>query len=173
MRADSEVLTDVVHELHWVDRITADGIGASLRDGIVTLVGHVPSYAEKVAAVEAVAHVRGVQAVIQELEVRPTTAGEVSDAELATRAVHALEWNAVVPKGVITVQVEQGQITLAGAVRHEFQSGAAERALRDLAGLRGLTNDIVVSPPSTPQAIAKAKIEEAATRRGNLRTTVP
>lgn len=174
MRSDSEVLGDVVRELHWDPRVTADGIGASVRDGIVTLVGHVPSYAEKRAAEEVVTRVAGVRAVVQDVEVRLPTEVEVTDSELASRAASALEWNVFVPKGAIGLHVERGKITLTGAVGHEFQRLAAERALRDLAALRGLVNDVVVSPgAASPREAVQAEINNVLTRRGDFRETVP
>jgi osmotically-inducible protein OsmY len=173
MRTDTEVLSDVTQELHWDPMITADGIGASVRDGIVTLVGHVPSYPVKIAAERAAARVNGVRAVVVDLEVRLPTTVEMSDAELAARAARALEWHALVRRSGITIQVEHSWITLTGHVARDFQRAAAERAVNELGGLRGLTNSIVVSAPTTPRAVAEKKIEDALTRRGDFRETVP
>lgn len=174
MRSDSEVLSDVVRELHWDPAVTADGIGATVRDGIVTLVGHVPSYAEKQAAEEIVTRVTGVRAVVQDLEVRLPTMVEISDGELASRAATALEWNVFVPKPDIGIHVEGGRITLTGAVRYEFQRSTAERVLRELAGVRALVNNVVVSPgTASPRQAVEAEIDNALTRRGDFRETVP
>ena len=173
MRTDTEVLNDVTRELHWDPMVTADGIGASVRDGIVTLVGHVPNFPVKIAAERAAARVTGVRAVVVDLEVRLPTSVEMTDAELASRAARALEWHTLVPRSGVTLRVERGWITLTGHVARDFQRAAAERAVNELAGLRGLTNSIVVSTPTTPRAVAEGKIEDALTRRGDFRETVP
>ena len=83
-------------------------IGVSVKDGIVTLSGHVSSYAEKYAAEQAAKRVLGVKAVANELEVKLPGSSELTDEDIAAAAANALKWNLLVPADKIKVTVEQG-----------------------------------------------------------------
>ena len=103
-----------VAELLWDPAITHQGINVTVKDGVVTLRGIVPSYAEKVAAERAAGQVAGVRAVAEEIEVRLPTAFELTDQALAARAANALDWAAPVPHGNVKPRVERGWITPRG-----------------------------------------------------------
>ena len=61
MKSDAEIGDDVINELYWDPQVTEpEAIGVAVRDGAVTLTGHVPSYAEKLAAARAAERVYGV-----------------------------------------------------------------------------------------------------------------
>ena len=80
-----------------------------------------------------------------------------SDAEIAEAAAHALNWSVAVPHAVKAV-VKEGWLTLHGAVTWRYERAAAERAIRDLQGVRGFTNLITVE--QQPVAIdIKATLE--------------
>ena len=71
VKSDAEIRDDVIDELRWDPQISdADAIGVAVQDGAVTLTGHVPSYAEKLAAARAVERVYGVKAVANDLTVK-------------------------------------------------------------------------------------------------------
>ena len=70
---DAGVQHDVREELKWEPNVDEENISASVKDGIVTLTGHVPSYAQKLAAELAVMRVYGVKAVANAIGVRPPT----------------------------------------------------------------------------------------------------
>jgi osmotically-inducible protein OsmY len=158
MKTDNELRRDVEHELEWEPSVDERRIGVSVQDGIVTLTGEVSSYAERWKAERAVERVAGVKAIVNELQVH--TPNEQSDVDLAKAAVEALKWNIMVPSDRIKVKVSRGWLTLAGEVDWHYQKGAAERAVRDLPGLKGVTNLIAVRPHVEPNDI-KRKIEEA------------
>lgn len=44
MNNDHQLKTDVLAELAWEPRISADHIGVTAKDGVVTLTGHVDSF---------------------------------------------------------------------------------------------------------------------------------
>ncbi len=159
MLSDSEVLEEVLEELRWDPIVAAVGIQVTIRDGIVTLRGEVPSFAAKVAAEEDAARVPGVRAVQQELLVREPSRSSVLDAEIAANAVEALQRNVFVPAGSIVVHVECGKITLSGRVNNEFERSAAERALRHIPGVQELTALVVVSPELVPKTPGRHSAE--------------
>lgn len=168
MKTDADLERDVLAELRWEPSVSEKGIGVTAKDGVVTLHGSVPSYAEKYAALVAAERVRGVRAIAQELEIRLPSGHEKSDQALAEAAATALEWDSFVPKGKLTVAVDNAWITLNGDVSYVYQRNAAERAIRNLLGVQGITNLIAVSPPVPTARGVKSEIEAALKRHAEL-----
>jgi osmotically-inducible protein OsmY len=153
---DLELKRAVESELNFEPSINAAEIGVAVKDGVVTLTGRVPSYWEKVAAERAAARVAGVKAVANELEVRLPGSSERTDEDIARAAVDALKWNVLVPEDRIKVKVSKGWVTLEGSVDWQYQKSAAEKAVRRLLGVVGVSNLIEVKP-----AISKAEVKSA------------
>ena len=160
---DEQIQRNVLAELKWDARLQPNEIGVIVKDGIVTLTGWVDSYAKKWAAEEAAHRVRGVKAVANDIEVRLPVSGERTDADIAAAAVRALEWDAFVPVEKLDVTVSKGWVTLRGELEWQFQKEDAERVVRRLSGVKGVTNLIVVKPRVTPSEL-KQKIEQALIR---------
>ncbi|TNH21835.1 BON domain-containing protein [Micromonospora orduensis] len=164
-RSDEQIQRDVLAELKWDARVQPNEIGVSAKDGVVTLTGWVDSFVKKWAAEQAAHRVRGVKAVANDIEVRLPTAAERTDPDLAAAATRALEWDALVPSQNIHVTVTRGWVTLSGEVEWEYQRRAAERAVRRLSGVRGVTNQISLRPRTRVDlAEARRRIEEALVR---------
>ena len=162
-RTDEQIQRDVLAELKWEPNVQPNEIGVAVKDGVVTLTGWVDSYAKRWAAEEAAHRVRGVKAVANDIEVRLPSSAERTDADLAAAAVRALEWDALVPIEKVDVTVSKGWITLRGEVEWQYQKQDAERVVRRLSGVRGVTNLLVVKPRVSP-ADLKEKIEQALVR---------
>lgn len=137
MRIDTELEADVEAELLWDPRVDADGLLVSVRDGIVSLGGHVASYAEKWAAETAAKTISGVRALVNEPEVRPKTLH--SDREIAAAALKALKASVIVPVDTIQVVVSDGWITLDGQVLSRHQRDCAEETCAICGGSREST----------------------------------
>ncbi|MEV6283784.1 BON domain-containing protein [Kribbella sp. NPDC051770] len=164
-RRDDEIQQEVFAELAWDARVQPHEIGVSVRDGIVTLTGWVDSYVKKWAAEQAAHRVRGVVAVANDLEIQLPTSDERTDADIAAAALQALEWDAGTPVQKPKVTVAKGWVTLSGEVEWQFQKADAERVVRRLAGVRGVTNLIQVKPRVKPSpGVLKTKIEDALVR---------
>jgi osmotically-inducible protein OsmY len=163
MKTDSEMQRDVLDELAWEPTVDPAHVGVAVKDGIVTLSGHVRSYAEKLAAEDASKRVYGVKAVVNELEIKLPGSGKRTDEDIAAAALSALKSNVLVPSDKIKVMVSKGWVKLEGQVEWQYEKDAAERAVRYLTGVLGLTNAITVKPRVTPTEV-KAKIEEALKR---------
>ena len=164
---DSELQEDVLRELAWDPTVDAAHVGVVVKNGVVTLSGHVSSYAEKWAAEEAAKRVYGVRAVANELDVKLPGSSQRTDEDIAADAVSALKSNVSVPDDQVKVTVSEGWVTLEGEVQWQYQKEAAENAVRYLQGVRGVTNLIRVKPRVSPDAL-KAKIEEALKRSAEL-----
>jgi osmotically-inducible protein OsmY len=164
-RTDQELQQDVLAELKWDAQIQPNEIGVSVKDGVVTLTGWVDSYLKKWSAEEAAHKVAGVKAVANDIEIK--LANERRDPDIAEAAVHALEWDAFVPSGKVQVTVSKGWVTLKGEVEWQYQKQDAERVVRRLTGVKGVTNLITVKPRVIPSELRK-KIEDALVRNAEL-----
>ncbi|SCG58026.1 BON domain-containing protein [Micromonospora inositola] len=150
VRTDPEIQRDVLDELDWDAQTQPTEIGVTVSAGVVTLTGWVDSYARRWAAERCAHRVRGVRAVASEIEVRLPGTDERTDAEIAIAAGRALEWDSFVPAERLDVTVANGWVMLRGEVEFGFQRRTAERELRRLRGVRGLTNLVEVRPTSPP-----------------------
>jgi osmotically-inducible protein OsmY len=167
MKTNIQLQQDVLDELQFEPTVDPVEIGINASDGIVTLAGKVKSYAEKWSAVRAAQRVGGVRALVDEITVELTSPYQRSDADIARAVVDALNWDVLVPEERITVHVEDGWIILKGTVDYKHQQAGVERAVRNLAGVKGITNHIKVRPIITPSAV-KTKIEDAMRRAAEL-----
>jgi osmotically-inducible protein OsmY len=162
-RTDDDIQRDVLAELEWDARVSPNELGVVVRDGVVTLTGTVNSYVKQWAAGDAALRVRGVQAVANQVEVRLEPTSERSDDSMAADAVRALEGDAVLARGKLKVKLAKGWLTLSGEVEWYYQKLDAERVVRRLRGVKGVTNLIVVRPAVNSLDI-KAEIERALVR---------
>lgn len=160
---DLEIKRTVESELSWEPSVDAAQIGVAVKDGIVTLSGRIPSYWEKVAAERAAARVSGVKAVVNELEVRLPGSSERTDEDVARAALDSLKWSVLIPHDRIKVKVSKGWVTLEGAVDWQYQKSAAEKAVRKLYGVVGVTN-LIDLKPKVNKAEVKNSIEAALKR---------
>ena len=146
MSHDSDLKQAVLAELNWAPNVTAAHIGVTASDGIVTLSGHVDNFSSKYSAEAAAGRVKGVKAVVEELEVRLPSMFKKHDDEIAAAALSRFAWATSVPDGAIKVKVEKGWVTLKGEVEWHFQAEFAVREVRDLTGVIGVTDEITVKP---------------------------
>jgi osmotically-inducible protein OsmY len=166
-RTDEQVQREVQAELKWDARLQPNEIGVIVKDGVVTLTGWVDSYTKRWAAEDAAHRVRGVRAVANDIEVRLPHSSERTDADVAAAAVRALEWDAFLTPDKVEVTVSKGWVTLRGEVEWQYQKEEAERVVRRLMGVKGVTNGILVKPRLTPSEL-KSKIEQALVRSAKL-----
>lgn len=163
---DKTLRLDIIDELDFEPSIESSGIAVAVVDGVVTLTGHVNSYAEKLAAERTVSRVKGVKAIAMELEVRLASSPKTSDEEIAKRCLDILKWN-VWTSETMKVKVEHGWVTLSGSVDWAYQRQAAERAVNRLSGVRGVSNLIAIKPVLNSSHI-REKIEKAFLRNAEL-----
>ena len=164
MKTDAELKTDVQAELTWDPAIKSTDIGVIVKEGVVTLTGHLETFAEKYAAERAVRRVKGVRAIAMEIDVKLAAAHKRSDSEIATAAEGALKWHALVPAEKVQVTVERGWVTLRGELEWDYQRRSVEKAIRPLLGVTGISNFITLKPQPVPGNLHK-RIEDALTRQ--------
>lgn len=164
---DSDLKRDVEKELEFDPALDATKISVVSAAGVITLTGAVGSYAEKSAAENIAKRVYGVKGVANDLEVVIDTAEYRDDAEIARSALNALNWNANLPKEKVKVIVSKGWVTLDGEVSWDYQRRAAADTVRNLRGVRGVTNDIAVRPGAAVGDVQQ-KIEAALKRSAEV-----
>ena len=157
----------VLDELAFEPSVNAAHIGVAVESGVVTLSGHVGSYAEKIATERVVQRLKGVRAIAQEIEVRYPESKKTADDEIAKRALHIISWDTTVPDDRVKIKVQNGWITLSGEVEWHYQRTAAEEAVRKLSGVVGVSNLVGVRPRVDGSDV-KIRIEEALRRNAEI-----
>lgn len=168
MKTDDELRADVEAELNWDPSVDNDGIVVSVKDGVVTLAGRVPAYTHRWAAERATKNVAGVRAIANDIEVKPSAAESRSDKDIAEAAAAALKSNVSVPAERIKVIVRDGWVTLEGQVEFWFQKDAAERAVRELWGVKGISNLIELGAPPVRTEDVTREIHRSFKRHADL-----
>lgn len=168
MRTDQELHRDVVAELNWQPALRDEEIGVAVKGGVVTLSGEVTTYARKFEAERAAESVHGAKAVAVDLNVKLPHSFVHSDTEIAHAALQALKWDVEVPDDKIKLRVEDGRILFEGKVDFQYQRLAAERAVRYLAGVKGVTSLITVEPRKVSTFNVSKKITEAFKRSAEV-----
>ncbi len=163
-KSDSDIKQYVLRELNWDTRVDETEVGVEVDRGTVTLTGTVTSWAKKMAAQEAAHRVIGVQDVANQVQVRwPGSPGR-TDTEVARAVRQSLEWDVFVPEERIQSTVSEGFVTLEGNVDYWSQREDAERSVRNLAGVRGVTNKIEIKPSMVNPTDVRRSIEGALER---------
>jgi len=161
---DHELAEHVAEELQYDPSIArASGVAVSAAAGIVRLEGKVDSFAQQLAIERAARRVAGVRGIINDLVVVPPRHQTRNDDQIAGAVAIVLAWTANLPDGISST-VSDGYVTLEGTVALRHQKHAAELAVRQLVGVRGVYNRLKVAPEEIVQDIEVA-IDSAIRRR--------
>ena len=176
MKNDAQIQTDVQNQLKWEPEMNAAQIGVAVNNGIVTLSGIVDTYPKKMTAERIAKNVIGVKAVALDIQVGISPVNRKSDTEIAEACVNALRWDSSVPDDKIKVRVENGTVSIDGAVEWGYQRLAAKNAIMKLTGVKGVNNMVVVKQkPSSidiKQRIRQSFITTAGHEADNIRLEV-
>ena len=167
MKTDAKIKLDVQDELSWEPSIDETKIGVAVDEGIVTLSGEVDSFSKKLAAEKAAKRVSGVKGVAEDIVVKYPSSIDKSDTDIAKAAVEALEWHSSVPDNAVIVKVENGWVYLTGEVKWSYQKYSASNAIKNLVGVRGVSNNIKLKQTVKP-VLVKDTIEEAFERSARI-----
>ena len=164
---DEELKIDVLSELEFDPSVEVSDIGVLVKNGTVTLNGYATSYGERFAAVRSAKRVAGVKAIADDIEVKLPGSSHRTDGDIAAAAIHQIDWNTTIPKGIAQVTVRDGWITLQGEFEWWHEKNATESAVLHLAGVKGVTNLITLKPTSVPVNV-EATIKAALMRSSLL-----
>ena len=168
VKSDSMLQRNILDELRWDPAVSETDVGVEVNDGVVTLSGTVESYAKKLAAERAVLRVDGIRALAEAVEIRFGSGGLASDTEIAGKVAERLQPDGSVPQNRIKVKVEDGRVTLTGAVDWRYQSLVAESGARQVHGVTKVKNEITISQPSVSAAEIRSGIERAFERNAQI-----
>ena len=143
---EAQLRQDIIDEFEFDPSFDGEHVGVAVDRDVVTLSGHVTSYAQKVAAIAAARRVKGVHAIAENIEVRYPFQSKTADDQIAQRASDILNWDVIVPSNSVDVLVQDGWITLTGDVDWYHERTAAEDDVRKLSGVVGVTNNIKIKP---------------------------
>ena len=166
MKTDAQLKKDVEAELEWEPAVNAAQVAVSVKDGVVTLGGHLDTFVQKYVAERAVRRVAGVRAIAQEIDVRLSREHQRSDADIAQAIENAFGWHTLVPAERIQVKVEKGWVTLTGTVGWDYQRRVAEQTVRPVKGVVGVTNRIGLQAMATPGDV-RDRIHRALARQAD------
>lgn len=165
--SDTDIQRNIIDELRWDPRVgLASEIGVAVKSGVATLSGKVDSFARKHAIIAAAERVAGVKAIAEELRVALPSSHKKADMEVAHAAANALQLDVEVPANRVKARVDDGWVWLEGEVEWQYQAMAAERAVRYLIGVRGVTNSLRVEGRPLGHEI-RLGIVEALKRHGD------
>ena len=165
-KTDTQIHHDVLEELKWDSRVDETEVGVEVdKGGVVTLTGTVASWAKRMAAEEAARRVIGVLDIANDIKIKVPGGLTRTDTEIAQAVRHALQWDVFVPDEQITSTVADGWVTLDGTVESWSERADAERAIRNLTGVKGVVNKITVTPTKFVTADVRKAIEQALERR--------
>ncbi len=147
MNTDSDIEENVIDALNWDAAVDTSKLTVSVKDRIAVLEGQVRNYSEKLEARHTAQCVAGVRAVIVRIDVMPMDAS--SDSEIASAVVKALSSGTCLPGGRVAVHVQDGWVSLSGAVDWDYQRRNAADAMSFLAGVKGFINNMTlnIAPP--------------------------
>lgn len=158
MKTESQLYTEIMEKLEFEPTISPSHITLAVHEGIVTLKGAVSHYAEKRKAERAVRGIEGVKGIVNDLEVNLIASLQRNDTDIAKAVINALEWDINVPADKLKITVEKGHIKLIGEVEWAYQRDYAEKAIRYLAGVKGIDNQIKIRPSIA--VIAPTEVKE-------------
>ena len=163
---DPELKIAVIDELEWTPSVDSTHIGVAVEHGAVTLSGEVDTYPQRRLAEQAALRVRGVTAVAEEVRVKNNWSAR-TDTDIAGEVIEALARAIDLPANSVKAVVRSQHITLSGEVTWNFQREAAERAVRYVRGVFGISNDIKISPAVSTTGL-KSAITAALVRNAQL-----
>ena len=167
MKSNEDLQNDVQEAIKWEPLLSAAEIGVTVKDGVVTLTGTVDSFLKKSEAEDAAKNVLGVKAVVEKIEIKFRGIGKTSDGEIANEILNAYKWNWEIPNDKIKVKVENGWVTLDGELQWNYQRQAAITAIKNLIGVKGVSNCIKIKS-ETHDEIEKKDIESALKRNWSI-----
>jgi len=167
MKTNEVLQKDVQDAIKWEPLLNAAEIGVTAKDGIITLTGTVNSFMKKMEAEDAAKKVKGVKAVVENIDIKLSNNSKASDNEIANDVVNAFKWDIEIPGDDVKVKVEDGWVTLSGNIKWNYQREAAKKAVSKLCGVKGVIINIKIES-ETDDEINKKNIESALDRNWTI-----
>lgn len=167
MKSNETLQKEVQDAIKWEPLLRAAEIGVTVKDGIVTLTGTVDSLTKKVEAETATKNVAGVKAVADNIKIHLESSLMKNDTEIASDIISSWRWNWDVPDSKLKVKVENGWVTLEGAVEWNYEKEAARKSLEKMTGVVGVSNNIELKS-NYNDAVEESSIARAFSRSWSI-----
>ncbi|MBN1687907.1 MAG: BON domain-containing protein, partial [Candidatus Omnitrophica bacterium] len=156
-----QAISDAIEDEILFDHAVAIGpLDISTHEGIVTLSGTVNNIMAKERAERIAETVKGVRAVVNEIEIKPVH--EWSDEEIRKNVENALLADPATDSYEINTRVKDGIVALNGTVESWEEKELTINVAKSVKGVMGITDDITVAyPEERPDLEIKAEIEQA------------
>jgi osmotically-inducible protein OsmY len=139
-KTDTEIAHAAANALDWDVEVPVPAVKARVQNGWVWLEGDVEWNYQKIAAERAVQFLTGVKGVTNVVKIKPNaSASDVKD-----RIETALKRSAEVEANNITVEAENGTVTLRGTVHSYTERKDAEKAAWSAPGVRAVKDDLAI-----------------------------
>ncbi len=162
MRRNEDLQHDVAEAIRWEPLLKDTEIRVTADEGIITLSGTVNNYIKKLEAEDAAKRIAGVKGVVDHIEIKLHNT-ETEDETLAERIHQALVLHAAVTRDHVLIRVLDGWVNLEGDLPSNFHKDAVKKTVKNISGVRGVTNNIKIVSNSNDQ-IEKDEIERALKR---------
>jgi osmotically-inducible protein OsmY len=143
LRTDSEIAQAIRHALEWDVLVPSDRIHSTVANGWVTLEGEVEYYSERADAERAVSRLTGVRGVINNIAV---CAPPVEPERMKSLIEDVLERRAGREAKRIRVSVDEGDVTLMGAVKSWDEKKAILGAVGHAPGVKMIHDHLFIEP---------------------------
>lgn len=138
-----------------------DSIKVDAKEGVVTLKGSAADDSHKMLAEETVASLPGVVRVDNQIDVE-SAPKEMSDDWIAIKAWSRILLQSDASATDTHIAVKDGVVTLTGNADSEAQKELTELCLKDMEGVKGVENKLVVAtPPAEPRRSMREVIDDA------------
>lgn len=163
MKSNEILQREVQDAIKFEPLLHAAEIGLIVKDAIVTLTGNVDSLVKKTEALHAAKKIKGIAAIVDQIQVVIKNSSIISDQQIAEQLVNSFRQNHIVPGNAISIMVEKGWVILEGILPWNFQREIAVELAENQAGIRGVTNNIKVKKELCDQ-VEKELLEKALQR---------
>jgi osmotically-inducible protein OsmY len=140
IRGDADIAAAATERLAWDTSVPPDAVIVKVEQGWIKLTGHVPRYYQKQAAEQAIARLRGVCGISNQLVVKPAV--DVSD--ISDKIRQALRRSWLLDDETVTVRADGGRIHLTGTVRSPHDRQVAWATAWAAPGATSVENDIAI-----------------------------
>lgn len=138
---DTKISNAVSDELMEDSAVPGDRIDVEVTDGVVSLEGAVRNLLPKERAEKLAGMIRGVRAVVNEIEVE---APLLTDTEIEENVVFSLGTDPATEAWEVEVEVFDGTVTLDGMVDSWQEKQLAAKVAKSVRGVKGVENEIAV-----------------------------
>lgn len=163
MKSNEILQREVQEAIKFEPLLHAAEIGVIVKDGIVTLTGNVDALVKKTEALHAAKKIKGIAAIVDEIQVIIGNSSIISDQQIAKEIVMRFKENHIVPKDAVSIMVEKGWVTLEGILPWNFQRDISRELVENQIGVTGVTNNIKLKRELYNQ-IEKELLEKALQR---------